>query len=36
MVSPWKVGATCFSEETSRFAMAFPETSGTDMPSSSE
>ena len=30
MVSPWKVGAMCLSDSTSRLAMAFPETSGTD------
>src|SRR5205814_1746345 len=32
-VSPWNVGATWRSDSTSRFAIALPDTSGTDMPS---
>ena len=36
MVSPWNVGRLCWSDSTSRLAIAAPLTSGTLMPSTSE
>ncbi len=35
-VSPWKTGAGCLSSSVARFAIAFPDTSLTDMPRARE